>query len=303
MTIPPYLSSGATIGMVCPSGYLPLENVQNCIKAFELRGYKMRLGKTVGHQHNYFSGTDAERLADLQQMLDDDSIDAILCGRGGYGLSRIIDQIDFTRFVKHPKWIIGFSDITVLHAHIFSCFNIATIHAPMAAAFNHALSPNPYTGSLYTAIEGTSLQYTCNSHPFNKEGSVTGQVIGGNLTIIAHLVGSVSAFNTKDKILFIEDIGEHLYNIDRMMFQLKRAGVLQHLKGLIVGGFTDMKDTTIPFGASIQEIIYAHIKDYNYPVCFDFPVSHDTENYAIKVGCNYTLNISKDVPVQLKEVI
>ncbi len=300
MYIPRYIAAGATIGMVCPSGYLPLENVQNCISAFEARGYKIKLGKTVGHQFNYFAGTDAERLADLQQMLDDDSIDAILCGRGGYGLSRIIDQIDFTKFVKHPKWIIGFSDITVLHAHIYSCFGIATIHAPMAAAFNNTLSPNPYTESLFTAIEGTPLSYYSSIHSLNKKGQTSGELIGGNLTIMAHLVGSVSAFNTKGKILFIEDIGEHLYNIDRMLYQLKRSWALQNLKGLIVGGFTDMKDTTIPFGATIQEIIYAHVKAYDYPVCFDFPISHDTENYALKIGMNYTLSVD-DEAVKLTE--
>ena len=300
MYIPRYIAAGATIGMVCPSGYLPLENVQNCISAFEARGYKIKLGKTVGHQFNYFAGTDAERLTDLQQMLDDDSIDAILCGRGGYGLSRIIDQIDFTKFVKHPKWIIGFSDITILHAQIYSCFGIATIHAPMAAAFNNSLMPNPYTDSLFKAIEGTTLSYSAPIRSLNKKGHVTGELIGGNLTIIAHLVGSISAFNTKGKILFIEDIGEHLYNVDRMFYQLKRSGALQNLKGLIVGGFTDMKDTTIPFGATIQEIIYAHVKAYDYPVCFDFPISHDTENYALKIGMNYTLSVD-DEAVKLYE--
>ncbi|MEI6184010.1 MAG: LD-carboxypeptidase [Bacteroidota bacterium] len=295
MIHPPYLSPGDTIGMVCPSGYMPLENVQQCIAAFEKRGYTIKLGKTVGHQFHYFAGTDAERLADLQSMLNDHSIDAILCGRGGYGLSRIIDQIDFSEFVKHPKWLIGFSDITVLHAHIYSCYGIATIHAPMAAAFNNNLSPNPFTDSLFSAIEGKELSYSIPANPLNKTGNVMGKLIGGNLTIIAHLVGSVSAFNTKDKILFIEDIGEHLYNIDRMLYQLKRNGSLAHLKGLIVGGFTDMKDTTIPFGASIQEIVYAHIKDYNYPVCFDFPISHNTENYAVKIGMECTLSINDTV--------
>ena len=292
MIFPPYLSSGATIGMVCPSGFMPKENVQNCINAFEKRGYTIMLGKTVGHQFNYFAGTDEERLADLHSMLNDHSIDAILCGRGGYGLSRIIDQIDFSEFIKHPKWIIGFSDITILHAHIYNCYGIATIHAPMAAAFNNSLFPNPYTDSLFSAIEGRELSYSIAANPFNKTGTVNGELIGGNLTIIAHLVGSVSAFNTKAKILFIEDIGEHLYNIDRMLYQLKRNGALQHLKGLIVGGFTDMKDTTIPFGATIQEIIYTHIKDYHYPVCFDFPISHDTTNYAVRIGMECSLSIN-----------
>ena len=298
--LPPYLSAGSTIGMVCPSGYLPLENVQNCIKAFEARGYKIRIGKTVGNQFNYFAGTDEERLTDLQQMLDDDSIDAILCGRGGYGLSCIIDSIDFTKFNHRPKWLIGFSDITVLHAHINTHYGIATIHAPMAAAFNAALNPNPYTHSLFSAIEGSPLSYCTAAHPLNKQGKAIAELIGGNLTIIAHLVGSKSAYHTKGKILFIEDIGEHLYNIDRMMYQLKRSGALQNLKGLIVGGFTDMKDTTIPFGSTIQEIIYEHIKDYDYPVCFDFPISHNTENYAVKIGMECELIINEE-GVSLKQ--
>ena len=293
--LPPYLSSGSTIGMVCPSGYMPLENVQHCKKAFEARGYTIRLGKTVGHQFNYFAGTDEERLADLQQMLDDDSIDAILFGRGGYGLSRIIDHIDFTKFIQHPKWLIGFSDITVLHAHIHTNYSIATIHAPMAAAFNASLNPNPYTDSLFNAIEGSPLSYSADVHPFNKLGTAKGGIIGGNLTIIAHLVGSVSAYQTKGKILFIEDIGEHLYNIDRMMYQLKRSGALQHLAGLIVGGFTDMLDTTIPFGSTIQEIIYEHVKDFDYPVCFDFPISHGTENYAVRIGMESELIITDTI--------
>ena len=294
MTLP-YLSSGATIGMVCPSGYMPMENVQNCIKAFESRGYQIRLGKTVGGQFNYFAGTDEERLTDLQQMLDDDNIEAILCGRGGYGLSRIIDRIDFTKFDQRPKWLIGFSDITVLHAHINTHYGIPTIHAPMAAAFKATLNPNPYTHSLFSAIEGNTLSYSANVHPLNKQGKANAEIIGGNLTIIAHLVGSSSAYNTNGKILFIEDIGEHLYNIDRMMYQLNRSGALHNLKGLIVGGFTDMKDTTIPFGATIQEIIYEHIKDYDYPVCFNFPISHDTENYAVKIGMECELNIKEEV--------
>ena len=295
---PPFLKDNATIGMVCPAGFMPLDKVQNCIKAFEERGYTIKTGRTVGHQFHYFAGTDDERQEDLQTMLDDDSIDAILFGRGGYGVSRIIDRINFDKFVQNPKWLIGFSDITVLHAHIHQRYGIQTIHAPMAAAFNDALKPNPYTESLFKVLKGEAISYTTDAYPLNKNGNAGGQLIGGNLTMITHLVGSVSEYDTKGKILFIEDVGEYLYNIDRMLYQLKRSGALQHLAGLIVGGFTDMKDTTTPFGSSIEQIIYQHIKDYHYPVCFHFPVSHATDNYALIIGANYTLNVEERVRLE-----
>jgi len=291
--LPPYLSAGSTIGMVCPSGYMPLENVQNCIKAFEARGYKIRIGKTVGNQFNYFAGTDEERLTDLQQMLDDDSIDAILCGRGGYGLSRIIDSIDFTKFNHHPKWLIGFSDITVLHAHINTSYGIATIHAPMAAAFNATLNPNPYTHSLFSAIEGSPLSYSTAAHPLNKQGKAIAELIGGNLTIIAHLVGSKSAYHTKGKILFIEDIDEYLYHIDRMMISLKRSGKLTGLAGLLVGDMTDMKDNEVKFGMDAYSIIADAVKDYNYPVWFGFPAGHSALNNALILGRKVSMQVSK----------
>ena len=295
---PPFLKDHARIGMVCPAGYIPLDKVQNCLKAFEEGGYTIIPGKTIGHQYHYFSGTDEERLEDLQTMLDDDTIDAILFGRGGYGVSRIIDRINFDKFVQKSKWLIGFSDITVLHAHIHQRYGIQTIHAPMAAAFNDALQPNPFTQSLFNVLRGEAIRYTTATYPLNKKGEASGILIGGNLAMIAHLVGSVSAYQTEGKILFIEDVGEYLYNIDRMLYQLNRSGALQHLAGLIVGGFTDMKDTTTPFGASIEDIVYRHIKDYNYPVCFHFPVSHATENYALIVGANYRLTVTDTVRLE-----
>jgi muramoyltetrapeptide carboxypeptidase len=300
--IPPYLKEGDAIGMVCPSGYMPLEKAQKCIETLRQWGFKVVLGKTVGNQFNYFSGTDEERLNDLQLMLDDENIKAVYCGRGGYGLSRIIDKINFEKFIAKPKWIIGYSDITLLHAHIYSNYNIASLHAPMAAAFNEMEESETYINSIYKSLIGEQQTYTCASHYLNRTGICEGELVGGNLALLAHIIGASSDINTKNKILFIEDVGEYKYNIDRMLMQLKRAGKLGNLAGLIVGNFTEIKDTTIPFGQTIHEIIYDKIKEYNYPVCFDFPVGHVKENYALKVGGEYRLNISQE-QVILGEVI
>jgi muramoyltetrapeptide carboxypeptidase len=292
---PPYLQPGDTIGIVCPAGYMSLEKAAECIRVLrEEWGYNVKIGKTLGGASaTYFSGTDEERLTDLQQMLDDDEVKAILCGRGGYGTGRIIEQLDFKKFKKNPKWIIGFSDITVLHSHLYSNYYIASLHAPMAAAFNEAGYINRYVQSLRSALQGTWARYTCEPHPFNRTGEAIGELVGGNLSLIAHLVGSDSDIKTKGRILFLEDIGEYSYNIDRMMYQLKRSGKLKNLAGLIIGGFTDMKDTERPFGKDVYEIIRDIIKEYNYPVCFGFPVSHEKENYALKIGAGYKLKITK----------
>lgn len=301
MIIPPYLEKGDTIGLVCPAGYMPAEKYQACINTLQQWGYTVRTGATPGQQFHYFSGTDEERLQDLQQMLDDTSVKAILCARGGYGLSRIIDEISFKKFEKHPKWIIGFSDITILHAHIFQQYRIATLHAPMAGAFNDGEYKNKYVQSLKQALAGKPIQYSVKNNKHNRAGECEGRLVGGNLALVAHLIGSASSFNTKNKILFLEDVGEYLYNIDRMMIQLKRAGMLDKLAGLIFGGFTDLKDTTTPFGQDIHGILQYHVKDYDYPVCYDFPVSHEKENYAMKIGVRYSLAVSA-ASVKLTEI-
>ena len=290
--IPPYLQTGDTIGIVCPAGYMPFEKAQACIDTLLQWGYKVKTGKTLGStSQNYFSGTDEERLKDFQEMLDDDEVSAVLCGRGGYGVTRIIDKISFKKFRKNPKWLIGFSDITVLHSHIYTNYEIATLHAPMAAAFNDGGSANEYVQSLRRVLKGKEINYNCASHEFNRLGNATGELVGGNLALIAHLLGSESDIKTKNRILFLEDVGEYLYNIDRMMYQLKRAGKLAKLAGLIVGGFTDNKDTDRPFGKSAYEIIRDAVSEYSYPVCFGFPVSHEKENYALKIGVKYDLKI------------
>lgn len=289
---PPYLQKGDTVAIVCPAGYMPAEKVQTAVQTLMSWGYSVKIGSSVGGDScTYFSGTDAERLADLQLALDDVNVKAILCGRGGYGTGRIIEQIDFSAFVQSPKWLIGFSDITVLHSHIFSNYGISTLHAPMAGAFNDGGAEREYVLSLKQALEGITSAYPGPDHPFNKLGTATGQLVGGNLALLAHLVGSSSDLNTDGKLLFIEDVGEYLYNIDRMMYQLKRSGKLDNLAGLIIGGFSDCKDMERPFGKTVFEIINDIVKDYNYPICFDFPVSHTEKNYALKIGQEYMLRI------------
>lgn len=293
---PPYLNPGDTIGIVCPSGYMAYEKAAECIRVLQEEwGYKVKIGKTLGSaSETYFSGTDEERLNDFQQMLDDDEVKAILCARGGYGMTRIIDKIDFKKFRKQPKWIIGFSDITLLHSHLYSNYYISSLHAPMASAFNDAGYINRFVQSLKNALENHRAIYTCDTHELNRKGEAIGEVIGGNLALLAHAVGTDSDIKTRGKILMIEDVGEYLYNIDRLIHQLKRSGKLKRLAGLIVGGFTDTKDTERPFGKTAYEIIHDAVKEYDYPVCYGFPVSHGKENYAIKIGVGYKLKVAKN---------
>ena len=297
--VPPYLKKGDTIGITCPAGYMAREKAQTCIDTLQKWGFDVMLGKTLGSaSSNYFSGTDDDRRDELQAMLDDDGINAILFGRGGYGMGRIIDQLDFKKFKKHPKWLIGFSDITVIHCHLNRRLNIAALHAPMAAAFNNG--PNEFIKSLHSAIIGKKAKYLHSLHPLNKIGSAKAELVGGNLSLLTHLCGTPSELVTKNKILFIEDTGEYIYNSDRMLYQLKRAGKLDKLAGLIVGGFTEMKDTERPFGKTVEEAIRDIVSEYHYPVCYGFPVSHDKENYALKVGVQYSLKVGKK-NVQLSE--
>ncbi|MEO6683915.1 MAG: LD-carboxypeptidase [Ginsengibacter sp.] len=298
--IPPYLKPGDTIGLVSPAGYMPQEDYATSIEILQQWGFKVQVGKTPGHQFHYFSGTDEERLNDLQHMMDDKNIHAILCVRGGYGTGRIIDKLNFKKFNQHPKWIIGFSDITVLHSHLFSNYKTASLHAPMSAAFNEEEYKNEFIQSLRAALSGQKAKYIAPIHPFNQNGKGSGVLVGGNLSLLVNLIGTPSDIKTKNKILFMEDLGEYIYNVDRMMRHLQRTGKLDHLKGLIVGGFTEMKDTTIPFGQTTEEVIKEIVKDYKFPVCFNFPVSHDKENYALKVGVKYKLSVT-DKEVKLTE--
>ena len=295
MKKPPFLKPGDTIGICCPAGYMLAEKADQCIRTLKSWGFRVKKGKTIGGKSNtYFAGTDEERLKDLQLMLDDKQINAILFGRGGYGTSRIMDQIDWTSFKKHPKWIIGFSDITILLSHLHEQLNTLCIHGPMAGAFNLQNGKSKYVRTLKDTLEGKPTIYLSKPDKHNFLGKAKGKLVGGNLCLLSHAIGTLSELDTKNKILFIEDIGEQLYNVDRMLLQMKRAGKLKHLKGLIVGAFTDSKDTERPFGKNVYEIISAAFEEYDYPKAFGFPIGHDKENVAIIIGGKYNLVVDND---------
>jgi muramoyltetrapeptide carboxypeptidase len=302
MIIPSHLKKGDTIAITCTAGFMQKKNAELCVKALKKEGYNVVVSNTVGgNSKNYFSSTDEHRLAEIQKYLDDKNVKAILCGRGGYGTGRILDQINFTKFIKHPKWIIGFSDITILLNHITSNFKIATLHAPMSTAFNNASHNIENVNSLLNTLKGNSHYYETTPHKLNKIGHCKGKLVGGNLALLANAIGTPSDIKTKNCLLFIEDIGEQLYAVDRMLYQLKRSGKLAKLSGLIIGNFTDMADTDRPYGKSIYEIINDVVSEYNYPICFDFPVGHGNENRALKIGVKYALDVNEKNTV-LKEI-
>ena len=293
MTHPPFLKQGSVFGITCPSGYVSEDRVAYAVKVLERWGFSVKQGKTIGSEHFYFSGTDQERLADLQDMLDDPDVDAILMGRGGYGLSRIIDGLDFTKFLRNPKWVCGFSDITVLHNHLQARYLIPSLHSPMCGAFKPETENQDYLKTLYAALTGESIYYHSAPSKFNRSGQAEAVLTGGNLSLLTHLIGSASEVDTEEKMLFIEDIGEHYYKIDRMLLTLKRAGKLDHLKGIILGGFTEMEDTERPFGQTIEEIIWDKVKEYDYPVCFNFPCGHQDINNTLTLGVPHRLLVTE----------
>jgi muramoyltetrapeptide carboxypeptidase len=289
--LPPYLKAGDSIALIATARKISHLELLPSIQLIESWGLKVITAPNLYKEENQFAGSDEERAADLQWALDNETIKAVLCVRGGYGTVRIIDQIDFSKFTKQPKWIIGYSDVTVLHQHIHTNINVATLHATMPINF---FKNEEATESLRKTLFGEALHYKVNPYYLNREGETEGELIGGNLSLIYALCGSKSDINTEGKILFIEDLDEYLYHIDRMMLNLKRSGKLAKLKGLVVGGMTDMKDNTIPFGKTAEEIIFDAVKEYNYPVCFDFPAGHIDRNLTLVFGKTYSLRVTKN---------
>jgi len=297
-TIPPYLKKGDTIGITCPAGFITLEDIQPAVTKMKEWGFEIKIGSTVGKKDFTFGGTDEERLLDFQQMINDKNIKAIMCARGGYGAIRIIDAIDFKKFTANPKWIIGFSDITVLHSHLNKNLGIASIHSKMCNSFPADWSKaEPIQietiESIKKCLGGEKMIYTAMPNEKNKTGIAEGILIGGNLKTLETLAGSKSDINTDGKILFVEDTGEYLYSIDRMFWNLKRTGKLNKLKALIIGGFK-IKPADTPeeeFGKNLFEIVLEKVKAFNYPVCFDFPVGHQKNNFALKCGVKHKLAV------------
>ncbi len=294
---PKYLEKGDKIGIVAPARCISFEEVHPSIKLFQKWGLEAVLGTNIFKKCNQYAGRDENRLADLQQMLDDDSIRAVICARGGYGTVRIVDRIDFNRFRSCPKWIVGYSDITVLHSHIHRHFGIETLHAAMPVNIASEDARSDSLETLKNTLLGTHIQYTFPKSDLSREGIAEGRLVGGNLSILYSLMGSRSEIDTAGKILFIEDVDEYLYHIDRMMISLKRAGKLDRLKGLIVGGMDKMNDNTIPFGKSASEIIADVVSEYDYPVCYDFPAGHGEPNLALILGRTIKLKVDGEVQV------
>ncbi|MDB4927507.1 MAG: LD-carboxypeptidase [Mucilaginibacter sp.] len=252
-------------------------------------GLEVVLGETVDASFHQFAGDDDFRARDMQRLIDDDSVKAIIAARGGYGTIRIIDKVNFSRLAQNPKWLIGFSDITLLHTHLYSNYNIQTIHGQMPVNIPDASARS--LESLKKALFGDEITYSFNAHPLNRCGEGAGVLIGGNLSLLIASLGSVSDFSYDGKILFIEDVGEYLYSTDRMIRTLDRAGKLKTLAGLIVGSFTEVKDNDIPFGQTVEDIVMDVVKDYSYPVCFDFPAGHIPDNCSLIFGRGLQLSV------------
>ena len=289
MKIPPYLTKGDTVGILATARKIDMEPLEPAIKLLKSWGLNVVVGKTVGLDNNQLAGADWQRATDFQDMLNDPSISAIWCAKGGYGTVRIIDRIDFTKFKKKPKWFIGFSDATVMHSHINN-MDIATLHAIMGISVAHA-TPDAIE-SFRKSLFGEKLSYSIAPHTFNKPGKATGELVGGNLSVLFSIVGSPSEIDYKGKILFIEDLDEYLYHIDRMMMNLKRNGYFKNVKGIIIGGMTKMRDNDIPWGHDALEIIQDITKEYNIPICFNFPAGHIQDNRALVFGKEITLDIT-----------
>jgi len=288
MIIPKYLRKGDKVGVVATAKKVNKSNTLKGIEILRCWDLDVMVGDYVFEEHMQFAGSDQQRAEDFQKMINDEKIKAIFLVRGGYGSTRIIDRIDFSKLMKFPKWICGFSDITAIHSHLYN-HGIASIHSPMPSFF-YALESEPLQW-LKDKVFGKKQTLVVEHQSLNRDGKTDAKLVGGNLSIICHTIGTPSEIKTQGNILFIEDVGEQLYNLDRMMVQLKRAGLLKDLAGLIVGQFTEMKDDD-PFGLTANEIVYDHVQEFNYPVAFGFPIGHSTINYAVPIGvnCKFTVN-------------
>ncbi len=290
---PPYLTKGDTVMVVAPAGTLQGKKrfIEKGIREMESWGLKVVKGKYLFEKAHHFSATDEHRKKDVQNALDNSTIKAIWCARGGYGVTRIIDEFDFTKFKKHPKWVIGYSDITALHNHIHN-LGIETIHGMMPIDFRNSFKDiEPSVNSLKKVLFGKKVSYTVRSSRYNQKGIAKGQLVGGNLTLLQNTLGSKSQLDTKGKIVFIEEIGEYKYHIDRMLISLKRAGVFENCNGVVVGQMTGIKKNTPAFRQKIETIILNAVGRKDIPVLFHFPAGHDEINKALLLGRNVKLEV------------
>jgi muramoyltetrapeptide carboxypeptidase len=287
--VPPYLVKGDTILIIGTARARDKQAIQPAIEILQSWGLKVETGKNIFKKHNQFAGTDEDRADDLQWAIDHKTAKAILIAGGGYGALRIIDQINVMPLLKNPKWIIGYSDTTVIQSRLAK-HHIASIHGTMAFQFT---KNEEATLSIKRLLFGEKINYQIPVHPLNRPGNITAEMTGGNLSLIYALSGSVDDLETKNKILFLEDLDEQLYHIDRMMLQLKRSNKLENIAGLVVGGMTEMKDNAVPFGKTAEEIIMDAVKEYKYPVCFNFPAGHIEKNMALILGKKAELSVTR----------
>ena len=290
MIKPPGLKKGDSIYICTPAKAIDKELVLVAKKQIEDRGYKVIISKNCFGKNNYFSGSDEERIADFQFGIDHEEVKAIFCARGGYGSVRILDSLNWANMLREPKWLVGYSDITVFHQRL-NKLGIQSIHGTMP--FNFGSNSIQALTSLFSALENTNYTVSAKLNESNCPGKANGMLIGGNLSIVYSLLGTNDSYLFEDKILFIEDISEHYYQLDRILFTLKKAGVFEAIKGLIVGGMTDIQDTEVPFGMSIEEIVLQHFTFRKIPIGFDFPVGHISDNQALIVGANVQLTVDE----------
>ena len=295
MIRPPYLKAGDTVAIVATARKVSKFEIKPAIDLLKSWGLEVLPGKNLYKDQNQFAGSDEDRAGDLQRALNNKNVQAVIFARGGYGTVRIIDQIDWKKFVKQPKWLIGYSDITVIHSHVHKHCLVQTMHAPMS--LNIAKLSAPCQQVLKETLFGKQLRYSSSKQlpqlvKLNRQGKAKGQLVGGNLSLIYSLAGTESDIDTAGKILFLEDLDEYLYHIDRMMMNLKRTGKLKDLAGLIVGGMTEMKDNAIPYGKTAEEIIHDAVKEYSYPVVYGFPAGHIPNNYPLIMGKEVTMNVT-----------
>ena len=295
MITPPYLKAGDKVAIVSTARKVTAEEMKPAVDLLNAWGLKTVFGKNLFNELNQFAGTDEDRTEDFQTAINDTSVKAILFARGGYGTVRIIDKIDWNGLEKNPRWLIGFSDVTVTHSHVHRHLEMETLHAPMA--FNLSGATNEAKLKMHAALFGQKLRYETGNHipaDLNRAGSAAGELVGGNLSILYSLLGSASSIDTAGKILFLEDLDEYLYHIDRMMMAMKRAGKLYKLSGLIVGGMNDMKDNKVRFNKTAEEIISEAVGEYAYPVLYGFPAGHTRNNMPLILGRKVTLNVDDE---------
>ncbi len=290
MTTPQHLRSGNQVALVATARFIDPEQLVKTTRVLESWGLKLSIGENLTKVSNQFAGTDHERASDLQKAIDNPEISAIICYRGGYGSIRLLDLVDFSGLLANPKWFCGYSDITVFHS-LLNSMRIKSIHSTMPVNFE--TNTKESIDSMKQALFGNPSEIATEPYEINRYGTVSGELIGGNLSILHNLAGTDVDLDTKNKILVIEDLDEYLYHIDRMLNNLKRSGKLRQLAGLIVGGMTEMNDNDTPFGKDANEIIAEIISEYKFPACYNFPIGHIADNRSVILGEQYKLDVSK----------